>query len=89
MRNVHDIAIELEWMLRKEFNFKKRPRGTIFDADSIESYMFYDILHLLLYRKSSQDWCEFIDTIFKYKGIDMNQIPNCDEIFEEFKSLLT
>ena len=55
MRNVHDIAIELESMLRKEFGFPDRPRGTIFDADAIESRMFYDVMILLLYRKGTKD----------------------------------
>ena len=88
MRNAHDIAIELEYMLRKEFGFENRPRGTIFDADAIESYMFYDILHLLLYKKSNQDWCDFINKIFQYKGVSMNKIPGYEQIFEEFKLLL-
>ena len=48
MRNKHDIAIDLEHMLRNEFGFKDRPRGTIFDADSIELYMLYDDMVLLL-----------------------------------------
>lgn len=89
MRNAHDIAIEIEHMLRKEFGFEERPRGTIFDADKIESYMFYDLLYLLLYRKSNKEWFGFVDKIFEYKGVNMNQIPEYEKIFEEFKSLLT
>ena len=88
MRNAHDIAIELEYMLRQEFGFVNRPRGTIFDADAIETYMFYDILYLLLYKKSSQDWCDFVNKIFEYKGVSMHKIPNYEEIFEEFKFLI-
>ena len=88
MRNVHDIAIELESMLRKEFGFPYRPRGTIFDADAIESRMFYDVMILLLYRKGTKDSTKFQNDIFKYKGINMNEIPNYESIFEEFKTYL-
>ena len=88
MRNVHDIAIELESMLRKEFGFPDRPRGTIFDADAIESRMFYDVMILLLYRKETKDSNKFQKDIFKYKGINMNEIPNYESIFEEFKTYL-
>lgn len=88
MRNVHDIAIELESMLRKEFGFTDRPRGTIFDADAIESRMFYDVLILLLYKKGTKNSTKFQNAIFKYKGINMNEIPNYESIFEEFKSYL-
>lgn len=88
MRNVHDIAIELESMLRKEFGFHDRPRGTIFDADAIESRMFYDVMILLLYRKGTKDSNKFQNDIFKYKGINMNEIPNYESIFEEFKTYL-
>ena len=53
MRNVHDIAIELEGILCKKFGIPERPRGTIFDADAIETYMFYDdiVLALSLFGK--------------------------------------
>lgn len=88
MRNAHDIAIELESMLRKEFGFNERPRGTIFDADKIESYMFYDLLYLLLYKKSNKDWSNFANKTFEYKGINMNKIPEYEKIFDEFKSLI-
>ena len=86
MRNVHDIAIELEYMLRDEFGFDCRPRGTIFDADSIELYMFYDDMNLLLHKKATKDYSEFLDEIYMYKGVNMNKIPNYEEIFEKFKS---
>ncbi len=50
MNNPHDVAIELEHMLCKEFGIQGRPRGTIFDADSIELRMFYDDIVLMLYK---------------------------------------
>lgn len=88
MRNAHDIAIELEHMLCREFGFQGRPRGTIFDADAIETYMFYDLIYLLLYKKSNQDWFDFVDRIYEYKGTNMNKIPDYEAIFDEFKSLI-
>lgn len=88
MRNVHDIAIELEYMLRKEFGFPDRPRGTIFDADAIESRMFYDVMILLLYKKGKKDSTRFQDNVLKYQGTNMNQIPDYESIFEEFKTYL-
>lgn len=50
--------------------------------------MFYDLIYLLLYKKSNHDWYEFADEIYNYKGVNMNKIPNCEEIFEKFKSLI-
>ncbi len=90
MRNAHDVAIELEHMLRDEFGFDSRPRGTIFDADSIELYMFYDDMVLLLYKKGAKqgDPYEFMDRIYQYKGVNMNKIPDYEKIFDEFKSLI-
>ena len=88
MRNRHDIAIELENMLCKEFGFSSRPRETIFDADAIESYMFYDDMILLLHNKSQKDSIDFENDIFKYKGTNMNKIPDCESIFEKFKTFL-
>ena len=87
MINVHDIAIELEYMLRKEFGFADRPRGTIFDADYIEKEMFYDDMSLLLYKKGKKDFTEFLDSIYQYRRVNMNTIPNCGSIFEQFKQL--
>ncbi|HCH29019.1 MAG TPA: hypothetical protein DEW35_05870 [Ruminococcaceae bacterium] len=88
MRNAHDIAIELEHMLCREFGFDGRPRGTIFDADAIETYMFYDIICLLLYRKSNSGWDDFANRICQYKGVNMNQIPEYEKVFDEFKLLI-
>lgn len=88
MRNVHDIAIELEHILRTKFGITERPRGTIFDADSIERYMFYDDMNLVLTLFSEKDCTEFLDDIYEYKGINMNKIPDCDKIFDKFKTYL-
>lgn len=88
MENVHSIAVELESFLRDEFGFNDRPIGTIFDADAIESYMFYDDMVLLLHKKGTGDFNKFIDDNYEHKGKNMNEITNCEEIFEKFKRLL-
>lgn len=88
MRNTRNIAIELEHMLRKEFGFPDRPIGTIFDADAIESRMFYDDMILLLHKNGKKDSTDFQDKIYEYRGVNMNQIPNYESMFEEFKTYL-
>ena len=86
--NNHDIARELERMLEKEFCCDYDHSGTIFSADSIEMRSFYDVLYLLLYMKGKRDYCNFIDSIYDYKGKSMQEIPNCKGIYEEFLSFL-
>lgn len=88
MTNPHDVAIELEHMLCKEFGIKGRPRGTIFDADSIELRMFYDDMVLMLYKCAKTDFTDFINEIYQYKSVNMNKISNYEEIFNKFKSYL-
>ena len=87
-RNVHDIAIELEHILSREFNADFAHSGTIFSADFIEVESFHDSMVLLLYLKSDKDCIDFINDIYEFKGVNMNKIPNCEAIFEKFKSFL-
>lgn len=86
--NEHDIAIQLEYKLRDKFNISYRPRGTIFDADYIEMYMFFDDMKLLLALFSKKDYTEFIDKYYQYKGINMRDIPNYKKIYDEFNDLM-
>lgn len=86
--NVHDIAIQIEYKLRDKFNISDRPRGTIFDADAIEMYMFFDDMELLLTLFGKKDYTNFIDKYYKYKGKNMREIPNYKEIYEEFDDLM-
>jgi len=86
--NPHDVAIELERMLCDEFGFEGRPRGTIFDADEIEVRMFYDLMTLLLHKKAKVCFYDFLDSIYQYKGVDMNDIPDYKGIFQKFLSLI-
>ena len=88
MENAHTIASELESLLRNEFGFNDRPIGTIFDADAIENYMFYDDMVLLLNKKGTGNFNKFINDNYQHKGKNMNQITNYEEIFEEFNRLL-
>lgn len=86
--NNHDVAIRVEHLLRDEFGFNGRPRGTIFDADNIELYSFYDCLNLLLYKKSKNDYSEFLDSIYEYKLKNMREIPDSESVYREFRRLL-
>ena len=66
----------------------RRPLGTIFGADAIENEMFYDDITLVLFKKSKKDYKDFIDSLFQYRGENMNKIPNLNKIFDKFKSYL-
>lgn len=88
MKNLHDIAIDLEHVLRQTFNKDFSHSGTIFDADHIELGSFYDVLVIILYIKGKGDYTDFENKLYKFKGINMKDIPNCEKIFEEFKSYL-
>lgn len=85
MPNTHNIAIQLELILRKEFGFPDRPSGTIFDADAIERSTFYDLMILVLCKKDKHN-ADFIEKYSQYEGMNMNQIPDCEAIFNEFRT---
>ena len=89
MRNTHDIAIELERILEKQFGYPFAHSGTIFSADFIELAMFYDDMHLMLHIKGHGDWIGFINEIYQYKGMNMNKIPNVEEIWAQFKTFIS
>lgn len=87
-KNNHDIALEI----MREFEDLLPVRSlhhskTIFDADRIEMYSFVDLMNLLLFLHSNDDYSEFSDKIFEYKGKRMDEIPNCESIYEEFLRL--
>lgn len=88
---LHDYAIQLEYIMRKKFagdNANVRPRGTIFDADSIELYSFYDCISLVLFYFGNGDYCDFLDRLYPYKGKNIREIDNIDKVFNEFRSYL-
>lgn len=88
MVNNHDIAIRIEHILRDSFGFSDRPRGTIFDADLIETRSFYDCVHLLLYKHGKDDYTVFLDSLYDYSQHDIKDIPNIEEVYNIFLSLL-
>lgn len=87
-KSTWDISYDLECILEKCFNQKFDHTGTIFDRSTIEEDMFYDDMHLLLHMYGVDGSQEFIDKYFKYKRTNMNDIPNYQEIFEEFLKLI-
>ena len=86
--NNHDIALELCDMLEKEFNNNFHHSDTIFSADAIEKKSFVDVLELLLYLKSTQEYDAFATSLGEYRGIRMNDIPDSKEIFKKFLDLI-
>lgn len=88
MKNVHDIAIELEKMVSDLFGCNFNHSGTIFSADSIEIESFYEVVSLVLFVSAKHDYYDFKNELFKYKRVNMNNIPSLEEKFEKFKSFL-
>ena len=87
-KSIWDISYELEKVLEKYFKCKFDHTGTIFDRDVIQKEMFYDVMALLLYMYGGDGSLDFLDKYYKYKKIDMEKIPDYENIFEEFKALL-
>ncbi len=85
--NGHGIAGSLENILRDEFGFdKKRPIGTIFDADAIEHRMFCEDMILLL-RKKGINCVDFENELSAYRGQSIEAIPNYEQLFDRFEEL--
>ena len=82
--NNHDIAIELENILEKQFGVSFRHTTTIFSADNIEKRSFIDVINLLLHLYSIKDFDVFINGILKYKTLNMQEIPNTLDIYNKF-----
>lgn len=89
--NGHDIAIELEDMLRKEFGVDFSHSGTIFCADFIDSRkgLFYEVMNLLLFIKGqSEESLNFLNRISKtISDKSLDEIDGSEELFCEFKRL--
>lgn len=86
--NTHAVAVELEFLLCKEFGFNDRPSGTAFNADAIENYFFYDAMCLLLYKKNNSVLFEFEGKYIYCKNKNINSIKDAEQIFDHFKSLI-
>ena len=88
-KTVWDVSYELERMVEKQFHAEFDHTGTIFDRSRIQSDMFFDVMDLLLHMYGGEGSVDFIDKYYELRGINMDQIPNYQEIFEEFKGILT
>ncbi len=87
-KTVWDVSYELEKIVEDQFGAKFDHTETIFDRSRIEKGMFFDILDLLLHMYGGEGSIEFIDKYLDLRGVNMNQISNFEEIFNEFKQLL-
>lgn len=87
-KTVWDIAYDLETIAEKKFGCNFAHSNTIFDRAVIEKDMFYDVMYLLLCMYGSEGSSDFQDKYYELKRINMNEIQNYKEIFEEFKKLL-
>ena len=80
--NFHnDIAMALESIARNQFGNVDRPFGKIYDADSIETGCFIEVMIILLRLKSkmednNDDITEFVKSCSEYLGESGNDIPN-------------
>ena len=89
MKNAHDIAIDLERdagdILGCDFNHS----GTFFDADEIHARYFYEAMHLMLHMRGNDGSIDFLNRICdECHGKNMDDIPNCRAIYEEFRTHL-
>jgi len=85
-KSVWDISYELEKMCEKKFEFRFDHTNTIFDRSRIEKNMFFNVMHLLLHMDNNDGdkASEFIDSHLDLFDVDMNNILNFQEIFEDF-----
>ncbi len=88
MKNVHNLAIELENIAGEIFNSDFNHSNTIFCADIIVSESFYEAVSLILFMSAKHDYSNYINSLFKYKRVNMEKIPEIEMKFEQFKSLL-
>ena len=88
IKSEHDIAMILCDIAGKEFNCDFDHSETIFNADTIEDRSFVDVLLLLLFLKSKQDYETLTKELIVYTNCKMRDIPNCLEIFKEFVKLI-
>ena len=93
--STHGISLQLETTARKVMNFKNRPIGTMYDADSIESESFIEVMVLLLKVKNNfavkEEIENFADKYSFYIGKSVNTIglEKATAICKEFEVLLS
>lgn len=92
--SLHSLSLELETTARKIMNFKERPKGTMFDSDSIERETFVEVMILLLKVKNNFEFNEeiemFANTYQPYvdKAINVIGIDEANIIYHKFKKLI-
>ncbi|MBQ2999713.1 MAG: hypothetical protein IJD64_04560 [Clostridia bacterium] len=92
--SLHSLSLDLETTACKIMNFKKRPKGTMFDSDSIERETFVEVMILLLKVKNNFDFNEeiemFANTYQAYidKAINVIGIDEANTIYHKFKKLI-
>ncbi|MCQ2386908.1 MAG: hypothetical protein MJ066_00435 [Clostridia bacterium] len=84
--SIWDVSYKLETMCEKKFGYSFEHTNTIFDRSKIEENMFFNIMHLLLHMNNNDGdrASKFIDAYLDLFNINMNKIPNYQEIFNEF-----
>jgi len=89
-KSVWDVSYELEVICERKFGMKFDHTNTIFDRSKIEKNMFFNVMHLLLHmdNKNGDEASEFIDKHLDLVDVNMNDIPNYEEIYNEFKTLV-
>lgn len=89
-KSIWDISYELEKMCEKKFNNKFDHTNTIFDRSKIEKNMFFNVMHLLLHMDNvdGDQAMDFIDKHLDLFDVNMNDIPDYEDIFEEFSKIV-
>ena len=93
--NFHDLSLKLENKAREILMYSSRPYSKIFDADSIESGRFAEVMMLLL-RIKNNFTCNasidnFIEKLVPYlnkSGSTLN-ISKSNDLYDEFLTILS
>ncbi len=88
MKNEHEIAYDLERIVEKELGFDFDHSGTFFDRDVIHKDCFYSVMYFMLHIKGGKGSVEFMNKYYELRGVNMNDIKDYEQIFNEFKSLI-
>lgn len=90
MKDAHEIAYDLERIVEKVLGYDFDHSGTFFDRDRIHSKYFYSVMFFMLHIKGKdfEGACNFVDKYNKYKDTNIDDIPNYEQIFDEFLKLV-
>ena len=89
-KNVWDVSYELETICERKFGMRFDHTNTIFDRSKIEKNMFFNVMHLLLHMDNidGDRASEFIDKHLDLFDVNMNDISNYEDVFNEFKEIV-